>query len=92
MWSEHMQAALQSKYLWLIVNGTETCPAAPPTTRPATTSVMDHKAEKKEHLDWLLQDGAVQGAIKSACEDSQLPHVKDNKMAKEMWDTLRKVL
>jgi hypothetical protein len=29
--------------------------------------------------------------MKGACEDSQLPHVKDSTSAKEMWDTLKKV-
>jgi hypothetical protein len=29
--------------------------------------------------------------MKGACEDSQLPHVKDCKSVKEMWDTLNKV-
>jgi hypothetical protein len=31
-WANHMQSALQSKYLWLIVKGTETCPPAPLVT------------------------------------------------------------
>ena len=28
-WSVHMQSILQSKYLWLVVKGTETCPPGP---------------------------------------------------------------
>jgi hypothetical protein len=46
----------------------------------------------KDHLDCLLRDEAAQGVIKGACEDSQLPHIKDCKSAKEMWDTLKKVI
>src|ERR1700675_344785 len=90
-WSEHMQAALQSKYLWLIVKGTETSPSEPAATRPKEMLVAEYKAEKKEYLEWQLRDEAAQGVMKGACEDSQLPHVKDSKSAKEMWDSLRKV-
>jgi hypothetical protein len=31
-WADHMQSTLQSKYLWLIVKGTEICPPAPLVT------------------------------------------------------------
>ena len=91
-WSEHMQAALQSKYLWLIVNGTETRPTEPPATRPAAMSLTEYRAKKKDYLDWLLRNEAAQGVIKGACEDSQLPHVKDAMSAKSMWATVRATL
>jgi hypothetical protein len=51
----------------------------------------EYKAECKEHLNWLLRDEAAQGGMKSACKDSQLPHVKDCTSAKHMWDILRKI-
>jgi hypothetical protein len=89
-WADHMQSALQVKYLWLIVKGTETCPPAPPAKRPTTTMATEYKAECKEHLK-LLRDKAAQGVMKSTCEDSQLPHVKDSTSAKHMWDILRKI-
>jgi hypothetical protein len=50
-WADHMQSALQAKYLWLIVKGTEMCPPAPPATRPTTTMAAEYKAKCKEHLD-----------------------------------------
>jgi hypothetical protein len=77
-WADHMQAALQAKYLWLIVKGTEACPPTPPDAKPAATTLTEYKAERKEHLDWLLRDEAAQGIMKGACKDSQLPHVKDS--------------
>jgi hypothetical protein len=86
-----MQSALQAKYLWLIVKGTETCPPAPPAKRPMTTTATEYKAECKDHLNWLLRDEAAQGVMKSTCKDSQLPHVKDCTSAKHMWDILRKI-
>jgi hypothetical protein len=90
-WADHMQSTLQSKYLWLRVKGTEICPPEPLVTRPTAQTISEHKAEKKDHLDWLLRDEATQGVMKGACEDSQPPHVKDCKSVKEMWDTLKKV-
>ena len=91
MWADHMQSALQSKYLWLIVTSKEPSPPEPASIKPANLTAAEYKAEKKEYLDWLLRDEAAQGAMKGACEDSQLPHVKDTKTSKEMWDTLKKV-
>jgi hypothetical protein len=90
-WADHMQSTLQAKYLWLIVKGTETCPPAPPATRPTMTTAAEYKAECKEHLDWLLRDEAAQGIMKSACDSSQFPHVKDCTSAKDMWNTLKKI-
>ena len=71
LWAEHMQATLQSHYLWLIVNGIETCPQAP----SLKTRTADAKAEKREYLDWLLHDQAAQGLMKGAMESSQWPHI-----------------
>jgi hypothetical protein len=77
MWSDHMQSALQAKYLWLLVKGTESCPTEPTTTKPAAQTLSEYKADKREYLDWLLRDEAAQGVIKAACEYLQLPHVKN---------------
>jgi hypothetical protein len=56
-----------------------------------TTMATEYKAKCKEHLNWLLRDKDAQGIMKSVCEDSQLPHVKDCMSAKHMWDILRKI-
>jgi hypothetical protein len=86
-----MQSALQAKYLWLLVKGMESCPTEPTTTKPAAQTLSEYKADKNEYFDWLLRDKAAQGVIKGACEDSQLPHVKDCTTSKELWEALRKV-
>jgi hypothetical protein len=39
----------------------------------------------------LLRDEATQGVMKSACEGSQLPHVKDCTSVKDMWNTLKRI-
>jgi hypothetical protein len=91
MWAGNMQSALQSKYLWLVVKGTEICPTAPTATISAGQTAVEYKAEKKEYLDWLLRDEAAQGVMKGACNNLQLPYVKNCKSAKDMWDTLKKV-
>jgi hypothetical protein len=90
-WASNMQSALQSKYLWLVVKGIEICPIAPTATISAGQPAAEYKAEKREYLDWLLRDEAAQGVMMGACENSQLPYVKNCKSAKEMWDTLKKV-
>src|ERR1700675_1278411 len=90
-WADHMQAALQAKYLWLLVKGTEPCPAEPPANKPEKQTAAEYKAEKDEHFRWLLRDDAAQGVIKGACEDSQLPHIKGCKSSKELWEALKKV-
>jgi hypothetical protein len=51
MWAGNMQSALQSKYLWLIVKGTEICPTAPTATISASQTAVEYKAEKKEYLN-----------------------------------------
>jgi hypothetical protein len=91
MWAGNMQSALQSKYLCLVVKGIEICPTAPTTTISAGQTAAEYKAEKREYLDWLLRDEAAQGVMTGACENSQLPYVKNCKSAKDMWDTLKKV-
>jgi hypothetical protein len=90
-WAGNIQSALQFKYLWLVVKGTEICPTAPTATISASQTAAEYKAEKREYLDWLLRDKVAQGVMKGACETSQLPYVKNCKLAKDMWDTLKKV-
>lgn len=59
-----MQAALQSRLLWLLVKGDEPCPSKPSDVKPAPEMITEWKAEKREHLDWLLRDQAAQGLMK----------------------------
>jgi hypothetical protein len=54
MWAGNMQSALQSKYLWQVVKGTEICPTAPTATISASQTAAEYKAEKREYLNWLL--------------------------------------
>ena len=88
LWDEHMQAALQSRFLWLIVSGMETCPALPTGAAAATA---EGKLEKKEHLNWLLCDQAAQRLMKGATESSQWPHISKATTAMQMWNTWRDV-
>ena len=65
-WEEPMKAALQARYLWLVVSGDETCPAKPAATLPKETTAAEWKAEKKEYLDWCQRDQAAMGLKKGA--------------------------
>ena len=82
-----MQASLQSCYLWLIVNGTESCPPTP-STDPKRLTTPEGKLEKKGYLDWLLQDQAAQGLMKSATESSQWLYISKANISKEIWDNM----
>jgi hypothetical protein len=86
IWAEHMQAVLQSRYLWLIISGREPCPEVLGDTKPQLMMVAEWKQEKKEYMDWLLRDKAAQGFMKGAVESSQWLHITSAKMLKEMWD------
>jgi hypothetical protein len=83
-WAGNMQSALQSKYLWLVVKGIEICPTAPTATISAGQTAAEYKAEKREYLDWLLRDEVAQGVMTGACENLQLPYVKNCKSAKDI--------
>ena len=86
-----MQSSLQSKYLWLVVTGMETCPAEPPAMKPKDQPEADYKTEKKDYLDWNMRDQAAQGLMKSAADETQWPHVTNCKTSKDMWDTWKKI-
>ena len=42
-WNELMKAALQARYLWLVVSGDETCPAKPSETKPTDLTAAEWK-------------------------------------------------
>jgi hypothetical protein len=69
----------------------EIYPTAPTTTISVGQTAVEYKAEKREYLDCLLRDEVAQGIMKGVCENLQLPYVKNCKLAKDIWDTLKKV-
>ena len=85
-----MKATPQSKYLWLIVDKRETC-SPEPDKMPPSTKVVEWKVERKEYLDWYLQDEAAQGFMKGVTESLQWLHVSQCKTVKDMWDMWKKV-
>ncbi len=91
-WCQHMQAALQSRYLWLIVTGDENQPEKPGAEPPKEAAALaTWKSDKKEWLDWSLRDQAAQGLMKGAAEPSQWPHVAKATTSQTMWDTWKKL-
>src|ERR1700731_4514229 len=87
-WSVHMQSILQSKYLWLVVKGTETCPPGPDI---APTVTIPDKAHIRDHLDWVSRDEAAQGLMRGATDETQWPHIVNCTTSKEMWDSWKQV-
>ncbi|THG97430.1 hypothetical protein EW026_g4574 [Hermanssonia centrifuga] len=86
-----MKAALQARYLWMLVSGDETCPLKPDVKKPDTATAAEWKAEKKEYLDWQQQDQTAIGLMKGAVESLQMLHICNCVTSKAMWDILKKV-
>ena len=91
VWSVHMQSALQAKYLWLIVKGTEACPPNPRATPPASGDAALFRAARQEYINWVTRDKATQGLMHGAVEETQWPHVTDADTSKGMWDQWKKI-
>ena len=87
-WAVHMENALASKYLWMIVDGSEVCPAKPTFLDPLTLTDAECAAHR-EFLDWTARDKAASGIIRNGCEVSQWPHTIACKTSKEVWDMLQ---
>src|ERR1700731_1031939 len=90
-WSVHMQSVLQSKYLWLVVKGMETCPPGPDAAPAIAILDNERKACIQDYLDCVSRDEAAQGLMCSATDETQWPHVVDCTMSKEMWDSWKRV-
>src|ERR1700730_9736057 len=70
-WSVHMQSVLQSKYLWLVVKGMETCPAGPDAAPAIAIPDDKRKARIRDYLDWVSRDEAAQGLMHGATDETQ---------------------
>ena len=91
-WKTHMKAALQTKYLWIIVSGAHKAPPQPSENQPTKAEeLILWKEESKAYLEWLQNDEAAQGLMRGASELSQWPHVANAKTLKEVWDSWEKV-
>src|ERR1700731_4447206 len=90
-WSVHMQSVLQSKYLWLVVKGTETCPPGPDAAPAIAIPDDERKVRIRDYLDWVSRDEAAQGLMRGTTNETQWPHVVDCTTSKEMWDSWKRV-
>jgi hypothetical protein len=86
-----MKSVLQAKYLWLVVTGTEACPARPTDPSPETAPSDDDRTKLHEYLDWVTRDGAAQGLMRSATDETQWPHVTSCETSKDMWDVWKQI-
>ena len=84
-----MEDTLSSKYLWMVVDGTEPCPAVPVAKDggPFTDAKL---AQLQRVQDWIAKDKAARSIIRNGCDVSQWPHITDCTTSKDLWDTLRK--
>jgi hypothetical protein len=87
-WSVHMQSALRSRMLWLVVNGTDT---KPPKPEEENMNASDCETARRGWMQRMQKDEAAMGSILAACEDSQHAFILQCVSSKGMWAELRMV-
>jgi hypothetical protein len=87
-WSVHIQSALCSRMLWLIVNETDT---KSPKPKEATMGASEFRTARREWIEWIKKDEAVMGSILAACEDLQHAFILHCESSALMWAALKKV-
>src|ERR1700731_1491818 len=89
IWAVHMENTLSSKYLWMVVDGTEPRPVSPVVVEGQLLTDSE-RAQARNVQDWIARDRATMGIIRNGCEVTQWPHVANCIMSKDVWDTLRR--
>jgi len=84
LWSNIMQAFLQSQILWRVVDGSYTRPPVAGTGTP-----VEQAAKLEMERKWLDQNESAMGFIKMKMVPSLLHHAQPNFTAKQLWDTLK---
>src|ERR1700730_17031164 len=70
-----MENTLSSKYLWMVVDGTEPHPESPVMTE-GTPFTEAKCTQVQEVQDWIAKDKAASGIICNGCNISQWPHIQ----------------
>ena len=89
VWAIHMEDTLSSKYLWMIIDSTEPCPASP-VVREGTPLTKAECAQLREVQDWVARDRAARSIIRYGCDVTQWPHISSCATSKDTWGTLQK--
>src|ERR1700731_1509855 len=89
IWSVHMENTLSSKYLWMVVDGSEPRPESP-VTKEGTPFTEAECAQLREVQDWIAKDKAASGIIRNGCEVSQWPHIQGCQTSRDIWDALQR--
>src|ERR1700719_3879558 len=89
VWAGHMENTLASKYLWMVVDGSEPRPESP-VTKEGTPFTEAECAQLREVQDWIAKDKAASGIIRNGCEVSQWPHIQGCQTSRDIWDTLQR--
>ena len=95
IWLPRMTDALKKKKLWLYAQGTETKPQPDTSTvysADAAGKALRAKATKTFNDDlkeWINNDGAASGLIRSGVTDSQKHHLDGCDSAHEWWIAIR---
>ena len=89
VWAGHMENTLASKYLWMVVDGSEPRPESP-VAKEGVPFTEAERAQLREVQDWIARDRAACGIIRNGCEISQWPHIQHCTTSKDIWDALQK--
>ena len=94
-WAASMKSALQSRFLWLYVNGEEDMPtvvkSTPPSADKTSKDYKSWKEDREQYKTWLRMDSAAMGLLNGSIDSTQSGHVANLSTSKEIWDTLHQI-
>ena len=70
VWAIHMEDTLSSKYLWMVVNSTEPCPASL-VAQEGTLFTETKCMQLWEVQDWVVKNHAAHSVIHYGCSITQ---------------------
>ena len=94
-WATNMKSALQSRFLWLYVNGEEDMPTVVKSTLPSadrtSTEYQSWKKDREQYKTWLRMDSAAIELLNGSINFTQSDHVANLSTSKEIQDTLYQI-
>ena len=94
-WATSMKSALQSRFLWLYVNGEEDMSTVVKSTpSSADKTLKDYKSWKEDREQYKTQlrmDSVAMGLLNGSIDSTQSGHVANLSTSKEIWDTLHQI-
>jgi len=94
-WAASMKSALQSRFLWLYVNGEEDMPtvvkSTPPSADKTSKDYKSWKEDREQYKTWLRMNSAAMGLLNGSIDSTQSGYIANLSTSKEIWDTLHQI-